>query len=385
MGGGGGAGTTNNASQSTNRSTNPDGTAVQAQTLAGNGIYSSGAAGGGIVLIRTGSIAGSGTIRSQGAPGLSSGQDGAGGGGAGGTVYIDAKNPVNLANITVDVRGGEGGWSTFAAAHGPGGGGGGGVVISTNSGVTIAPGGLDGGAAGRTGPNGNANPPNFGGEQGSGLATKIEASASPGVSSGAFCSTPNVLLVKRITAINGNREDTKGSGENMSAYKDDPTYPYDDNVISDPNSDPPETTFWPEPIVDFLKGAINGGEIEPGDSVEYTIYFLSTGLTESKNVLLCDRLPSGTEFEYNGYETDKGILLNYNGTETKLTNIGGDDQGRYFPPSVEPSTVYPGIKCGGLNTNGAIVVNLGNLPRAIAPGNPTTSYGYIRFRAKLKN
>lgn len=107
----------------------------------------------------------------KGAPGLSTGQDGAGGGGAGGTVYVVAENPVNISNISADVRGGDGGWSTFPEAHGPGGGGGGGVVVSTNGGVSILPGGLDGGQAGKAGPtnNADANDGTHGARAGTGL------------------------------------------------------------------------------------------------------------------------------------------------------------------------------------------------------------------------
>ena len=43
----------------------------------------SGGAGGGIVVVRSGSMTGTGTITADGAPGRISGQDGAGGAGAG--------------------------------------------------------------------------------------------------------------------------------------------------------------------------------------------------------------------------------------------------------------------------------------------------------------
>ena len=59
-------------------------------------------------MVRTGAISGTGTFRSRGAVGLSSGQDGAGGGGAGGTIYIAAVNTANIGNISADVRGGVG-------------------------------------------------------------------------------------------------------------------------------------------------------------------------------------------------------------------------------------------------------------------------------------
>jgi len=77
MGGGGGAGTTNN------------GTADPANANV-KGINSSGAAGGGIVFIHAGSVAGTGTITANGQTPLNVLNDGAGGGGAGGTIVVIA-------------------------------------------------------------------------------------------------------------------------------------------------------------------------------------------------------------------------------------------------------------------------------------------------------
>ncbi|MCC9135634.1 T9SS type A sorting domain-containing protein [Pontibacter silvestris] len=110
MGGGGGAGSTNDGSGTP-----------------GNGFASSGAAGGGIVMVRAGSIAANvGTISANGASGYTAGYDGTGGGGAGGTVLLTAANGLN--NVTVNAKGGIGG--SNGKGHGPGGGGGGGVIMA---------------------------------------------------------------------------------------------------------------------------------------------------------------------------------------------------------------------------------------------------------------
>lgn len=72
--------------------------------------------------------------------------DGAGGGGAGGTVLLDIGLPFGSA--VVDVRGGNGGHvGARYQPNGPGGGGGGGAVIMTKPVVGVTP-RLDGGAAG---------------------------------------------------------------------------------------------------------------------------------------------------------------------------------------------------------------------------------------------
>ncbi|NBD17633.1 MAG: hypothetical protein GVY04_16310 [Cyanobacteria bacterium] len=393
MGGGGGAGTTNNGSQATDRRTNSDGTAITDQNQnVGNGIYSSGAAGGGIIIIRAATVAGNGTIHAQGAPGLSAGQDGAGGGGAGGTVYVDLQDPANLSNITVDVRGGDGGWSNFNPAHGPGGGGGGGVVVSTNSAVTIASGGLDGGLAGSTGPNGNANPPNFDGQQGTGLAINIDADAASGITRGADCLPPQLQLVKRITAINGQTA-TKG-GDDLSQFNED-----GDSDSAD------DSSLWPDKNT-YLTGGIDGGEVEPGDEIEYTIYYLSSGGQAARNVTICDLISEHQtyirdSFDSPGGGTNLGIaaliretnpLPNPLTPNQYLTNLDGDDEGSFFDPGRTPPSEckkpgsFESLEADD-NTNGLVVVdvvtNPTTLPPATSSGDPPESYGFIRFRTKV--
>ena len=123
LGGGGGAGTTNN------------GTGTP-----GAGFASSGAAGGGMVLVRVGTVAGVGSILANGADANNSVlNDGSGGGGAGGSILVTATNSqAGLANLTLTANGGKGGTNTGGGAlHGPGGGGGGGIVF-TNGAVAVA-------------------------------------------------------------------------------------------------------------------------------------------------------------------------------------------------------------------------------------------------------
>ena len=109
LGGGGGSGTTNNHASP----------------------QADGANGGGIVLIRAGTVTGSGSITANGADAYNQTlNDGGGGGGAGGTIVFTSPAG-SLAGATLSADGGRGGdaWPTqagAASAHGPGGGGGGG-------------------------------------------------------------------------------------------------------------------------------------------------------------------------------------------------------------------------------------------------------------------
>ncbi len=231
-----------------------------------------------------------------------------------------------------------------------------------------------------------------------GLQTGITVTANATLSNqnfGFLNPKPQMLLVKRITAINGGTS-TVG-GDSLASYINEPTNPYDDNTITittqpTPTDPPKDTDKWPTPNT-FLIGGINGGNIKPGNELEYTIYFLSAGDTTAKNVLFCDRVPEEVSFIFNSFGgpsptgatgTEQGIQLFWNGLATNLSNVSDGDVAQYFPPGIDPKGTYPNVNCRGANTNGAVVVNLGNLPNATAPGLPTTSHGFVRFRGSVK-
>ena len=137
LGGGGGSGSTNN----------------------GYGLDTSGGAGGGLIFIKAGSVAGTGVLVANGQAGRSvptknggidcaaggtNNCDAAGGGGAGGGIVVLASSG-SVAQASV--QGGQGG-NVNGTQHGPGGGGGGGYTIAS-TGLTVAN-TLSGGVAGLT-------------------------------------------------------------------------------------------------------------------------------------------------------------------------------------------------------------------------------------------
>jgi uncharacterized repeat protein (TIGR01451 family) len=205
-------------------------------------------------------------------------------------------------------------------------------------------------------------------------------------------SNPNVLLVKRITNINGS------SFTNFIDGVKDVNSPY---YVPGPHDTNDNNGNWPS---NYLQGLLNGGTVRPKDEIEYTIYFLSAGDTTANNLFICDRVPENVSFiptAFNSFITknsagllssDRGILWRYNGNIESLTNIKDGDGAQYFPPGIEPSTVYNDpnnpskkvVNCDGANTNGAIIVNLGDLPNATGSGIPSNSYGFIRFRGTVK-
>ncbi len=207
--------------------------------------------------------------------------------------------------------------------------------------------------------------------------------------------SPKILLVKRITAING---------VNFNQFIDDPNSTEDNNP-NWPDSNPSSTNQN-----DFLRGAINAGFVLPGDELEYTIYFLSMGETDASKLKICDLIPTYTTFiptAFNGLSpTDGGLIAanlgiaisldntNFSSTPTAfLTNIADSDRGEFFAAGKAPS-----MDCSrsnnGVNNNGAVVVNIVNkdnpnqdiIPTANVDQSkvkPTSSYGFIRFKVKI--
>ena len=190
LGGGGGAGTTNNATDDAATYSNPPGLSCSSGALC-----SSGAAGGGMVIIRAGSVTGTGLIDARGADAYNVDNDSSGGGGAGGTIVLQTYSG---GSATVNASGGNGGnaWrSTTAMAdrHGPGGGGGGGfIAYSPSTGLTLSA-TYAGGLSGRT-----SNGDSYGTTSSAGGLSAFDTPNVPGAQAGAFC-PPAIKAVRLYT------------------------------------------------------------------------------------------------------------------------------------------------------------------------------------------
>lgn len=203
---------------------------------------------------------------------------------------------------------------------------------------------------------------------------------------------PNLILVKRITAINPGQENEVL----FSTFVDDGTA---DNEDNNPN--------WPDGDDTYLPGVLSVNDVQPGDEVEYTIYFLSNGDEDTANVQICDVIPNNMSFVSNSFDNNSGIaLLNSSApgaTATNLSNVADTDGGTFYAPNTALPTITIGDPpetkdlCqkvnstgtavgvnGGNNVNGAVIVEIGDIPRATAPGTPVNSYGFIRFRAEVQ-
>ena len=199
MGGGGGAGTTNNGTYYIPS----NGTHGADCGLNCTGIYSSGGAGGGIVIVHAGSVTGTGTITSYGQSTLDTYNDSTGGAGAGGSILFFA-NSGALGGLTVSAIGGSGGdaWPTQAPGgfpgerHGPGGGGGGGVIFLSASPLSSS---VAGGSNGYT----DSVEDSYGaipGQPGL-IQTTHVITETPGTQSGAYCASADLAVTNSAVPL----------------------------------------------------------------------------------------------------------------------------------------------------------------------------------------
>ncbi|MEO1340177.1 MAG: GEVED domain-containing protein, partial [Cyanobacteria bacterium J06635_13] len=204
-------------------------------------------------------------------------------------------------------------------------------------------------------------------------------------------SDPGLLLVKRITAINPGQP-----GEiQFNNFVDDLGTTADNHPLwPDSDEDPSTNTNL------YLRGVLNGDRIKPGDEVEYTVYFLSNGDVDARDVRICDVVPDHLTYVKDAYGLEVGISLGFNPTVVptapnhNLTNLLNDDEGDFYgagtaPPSnlckkVDENNNLVTVDSSN-NDNGAIIVQPAPLlPPATSPGQPASSYGFIRFRGKVK-
>ncbi len=205
MGGGGGSGAANNGSADVLTTWPPTGTSVGTSTVANGAtgaITSSGSSGGGIVLIRAGTLSSTAGAIIDATGYLtynknSGDTDSGGGGGAGGSVFILAGSGTGT-NLTVNAMGGGGGSSSYYN-HGPGGGGGGGYVQSNLSAVTVnLAGGFHGDDGCCGGTAGNNSPKAWNSVDGAAGSNVNSALTPTGVQGGATC-LPVITVTKSTT------------------------------------------------------------------------------------------------------------------------------------------------------------------------------------------
>ncbi len=210
--------------------------------------------------------------------------------------------------------------------------------------------------------------------QGSGIdPTSIQVIANTKTSA-------NVLFVKRITAINGNSTQNPNDTTSLNQFVDDAT-------TSDNNP------FWPS---NYLLGAIDGGKIKSGDTIEYTIYYLNAGQSDASAVRICDRISPYQTFKTGTYGVNQDLQVKVGTNATQgLTavndpGISGDRTQVYAANAAVPTA----CNLQAANTNGTVdmgltgaantgIPSLTVVPGATASGTPNNSYGWVRFTTTM--
>lgn len=190
-------------------------------------------------------------------------------------------------------------------------------------------------------------------------------------------SGPRLVLVKRITAINRDRTQNPNDNTSLNTV-------VNDNVANSADDE----TSWPG---GYLLGAIDAGFVQPGDEVEYTVYFLNAGERAAADVRICDWIQPNQRFVTGVYGVND-IELMMGGNTYQLT-AASDAADR-----VELTTVgsLPTPQSCNLSTSAnadddILVVDItgtaGNptgfstLPGAIE--NPINAHGFFRFTTQI--
>jgi uncharacterized repeat protein (TIGR01451 family) len=187
-----------------------------------------------------------------------------------------------------------------------------------------------------------------------------------------------MLLVKRITAINGT---------SLDVYRDNTASPYaaNDNDPGWPNPLNTDATKGSTLTSTFLRGEIDAGNVKPGDVIEYTVYFLNAGGFSATGVRLCDRITGAQQF------TGTTIQLQQNNAApTVLTSAAADDRATFYATS-SSAPAGCNFKSTPPTDSGAVVVDVTgatgspawtNLAGAFSAGT-TNSYGFFRFNTQI--
>ncbi|MBD2013619.1 hypothetical protein H6F96_06460 [Microcoleus sp. FACHB-53] len=174
---------------------------------------------------------------------------------------------------------------------------------------------------------------------------------------------PNLRLVKRITNVI--RGGAPISGIDFQSFVDNPN-DLNDNVSG-----------WSQLPGGVLTGVFriaSDALLQTGDEVEYTVYYLSDGTQSVTDAKVCDPIPEKTTFIPDSFQPGQGILLNQQATNTSLTNAPDTDKGTFFSRLTPVTSPCPNTN----NSNGSILVNLGELPTT-----PPSNIGFIRFRVRI--
>jgi uncharacterized repeat protein (TIGR01451 family) len=202
-----------------------------------------------------------------------------------------------------------------------------------------------------------------------------------------------LVLVKRITKING--QTTNPNGLTISpnvplSLAGTSTDTFNFNTIKNPSQAVGYVGNWP---TGYIVGATDAGIFKPGDTIEYTIYFLNNQGADATVVKICDPIRGNQTYVPKLNLTSAGLAAN----DSPLTDaIDSTDRANSYLAGNPPTgcnlniTSYAGFNTTpgvAIDITGALTPNqpaLATVPGATAAGTPITSYGLFRFTTKVK-
>jgi hypothetical protein len=197
----------------------------------------------------------------------------------------------------------------------------------------------------------------------------------------------NLLLIKRITEINGDRiKNPNDTSIPLNGY-----YP----TIDNPATTNDNNANWPDA---FLVGAYSAGKIKPSDVIEYTVYFMNASGAGASGVKICDRIVGVQTFLTDAYGTGKDIEYRLGNNPIRYLTKGADTVDRaQLNTSTGTIAGCPdptGLTGTNTTNNGTVVIDItgtGNsnqdditaIPGATSKAAPSNSYGYLRFKTRI--
>ncbi len=185
------------------------------------------------------------------------------------------------------------------------------------------------------------------------------------------------ILVKRITSINGQTVNPH-DGTVLNAVE---------NSTATTNDDP--TRKWP---ASYIKGAVNGGVIRPGDTVEYTVYYLNDSGADTKALNICDPIRGKQTYVTGSMK----MLPGGSTTAISLTDTVDltVDRASHYLAGAAPTncnadnSTASGRENGGIaiqitGTGSSVQPDLPVIPAATDSSTPASSYGSFRFTTKI--
>jgi hypothetical protein len=145
---------------------------------------------------------------------------------------------------------------------------------------------------------------------------------------------------------------------------------------------------WPN---GYLVGRTEAGKVQPGDAIEYTVYFMNNQGSKAFDVKVCDPIRGAQDYVPNSIRLQMGDAF----TETSLTDLAdGADRANYYAAGNTPTDCNAGAATSGGADKGGIVIGitgdtttnqpaLNGLPGATGVATPTASYGLFRFTTKV--